>query len=112
MSKKVYLKNFMVIRCIVERGQAQKIFKSTQNVGAISATIYYARGTGIREQMGLLGITVEAEKEVIEVVAPKDIAEHIFDVMVDVGELHLPGKGFIYMSESIKALTYIPSKEE
>ncbi|MEA2028003.1 MAG: P-II family nitrogen regulator [Campylobacterota bacterium] len=111
MSKKVYLKDFVIIRCIVERGEAQKLFEAAQNVGALAATIYFARGTGIREKMGMLGIVVEPEKEVIEVAAPKDVADHIFDVMVDTGKLNLPGKGFIYMTDVIKALTYIPEED-
>ena len=51
---------------------------------------------------------IQPEKEVIEIAIVRELADPVFDAMVDAGQLTLPGKGFIYMTECLKALTYIP----
>jgi nitrogen regulatory protein PII len=72
--------------------------------GAPAATIYYARGTGIREKLGFLKIFITPEKEVIEIVVPKEQADEILNTMVDAGELDVPGMGFIYTIPVKRAL--------
>ena len=39
--------------------------QAAREAGAQGATVHFARGTGIRERLGLLGVAVEVEKEVI-----------------------------------------------
>jgi nitrogen regulatory protein PII len=110
MSEKKYLTNLVLISCIVERGEGDAIVEAAKKAGASAATVLFARGTGIREKLGLLGIAIQPEKEIIDVVVSKDSADAIFDAMAEAGQLHLPGKGFIYMLECMKALTHIPKK--
>ncbi|WP_027390900.1 P-II family nitrogen regulator [Chrysiogenes arsenatis] len=111
-NEEYYLNNIMIITCIVERGKADDVVEAAKKVGAKAATIYYARGTGIRERLGLLGIAIQPEKEIIEIAVHPSAADAVFDAMIDAGKLHLPGKGFIYMTQAVKAYTYIPKKEE
>ena len=108
MAKKTYLENLIIITCIVERGKAEDVVEAAKKAGAKAATIAFARGTGIRERLGLLGVVIQPEKEVIEIAIVKEMADAVFEAMVDAGELYLPGKGFIYMTECLRALTYIP----
>jgi nitrogen regulatory protein PII len=110
MSHKQYLTNLVLISCIVERGEGDNIVEAAKKAGATAATVLFARGTGIRERLGLLGIAIQPEKEIIEIVVDKDHADVIFDAMAEAGQLHLPGKGFIYMMECMKALTHVPKK--
>jgi len=108
MAEKTYLTDLKIITCIVERGSAETVVDAAKKAGAKAATIFFARGTGIREKLGLLGIAIQPEKEIIEIAVADVIADAVFDAMVDAGKLHLPGKGFIYMTQALKALTYIP----
>lgn len=108
MAKRTYLENLIIITCIVERGKAEEVIEAAKKAGAKAATIAFARGTGIREKLGLLGVVIQPEKEVIEIAIVRELADAVFDAMVDAGQLTLPGKGFIYMTECLKALTYIP----
>ncbi len=105
------LENLVQITCIVERGKADAVVKAAMAAGAPAATISFARGTGIRERLGLLKIAISPEKEVIYIVAPHATADGIFDAMAKAGEIELPGKGFIYMVPVLRALTYLPSDE-
>ncbi|OGH59244.1 MAG: transcriptional regulator [Candidatus Lindowbacteria bacterium RIFCSPLOWO2_12_FULL_62_27] len=102
------LTDVTLITCIVQRGVADKIVKAATEAGAQAATVFFARGTGIRERLGILGVAVEAEKEIINIVVGSDDADRIFEAMFLAGNLDTPGMGFIYMTELEKAATYIP----
>ena len=40
--------------CIVQRGEADDIIRAAQDAGAQGATTFYARGSGVRERLGIL----------------------------------------------------------
>ena len=104
------LTDVSMITCIVQRGMGDKIVTAAQEAGATGATIYYARGEGVRERLGILALAVEAEKEVIIVAVADDQADHIFERMYIAGELDTPGMGFIYLTKLDKAATHIPKE--
>lgn len=110
MSKRqvTVLTDVTLITCIVQRGVADTIVKAATEAGAQAATVFYAHGTGIRERLGILGVAVEAEKEIINIVVGADDADRIFEAMFLAGKLDTPGMGFIYMTQLEKAATYIP----
>ena len=82
------LTDVTLITCIVQRGEAEKIINAAREAGAQGATVYFARGTGIRERLGILGVAVEVEKEVINIVVSTDQADHIFE------KIYLDGTNF------------------
>lgn len=106
--KMTVLTDVALITCIVQRGEADNIVKEAREAGAQGATVFYGRGTGVRERLGVLGITVEAEKEVIQVVVSTDQADRIFECMYIAGKLDTPGMGFMYLTPLEKAATFIP----
>jgi len=77
-----------MITCIVQRGKADVVVQAAHDAGAQAATIYYGYGTGIREQLGLLGLAVDVEKEIMD----------------------MPAAGIIYITKLEKAATYIPKE--
>ena len=102
------LTDVSLITCMVQRGIADKIVQAAQEAGAQGATVYYARGEGVRERLGILALVVEVDKEVINVVVAKDQADRILERMYIAGNLDTPGMGFIYLTPLEKAATYIP----
>jgi nitrogen regulatory protein PII len=102
------LTDVSLITCIVQRGLADEIVKAARQAGAQGATVHYARGTGVRERLGILGVAVEVEKEVINVVVSTDQADRIFEVMYLAGRMDTPGMGFMYITPLEKAATHIP----
>ncbi len=104
----VVLKDVALITCIVQRGQADAIVQAARDAGAQGATVHYARGTGIRERLGVLGVAVEVEKEIIDVMVSAEQADRVFEQMYLAGELDTPGKGIMYMTPLEKAATYVP----
>ena len=61
-----YLSEANMITCVLQTGLAEDVLDAAKNCGAQGATISYGRGTGIRERMGLLGVTIDEQKEVIK----------------------------------------------
>lgn len=110
MSKKelIVLTDVALITCIVQRGMADAVVQAAQDAGAQGATIYYARGGGVRERLGILGLAIEVEKEVINIIVATEQADRIFKRMYAAGKLDTPGMGFIYVTRLEKAGTFVP----
>src|SRR5688572_8445692 len=88
-----------LITCVVQRGKADKICKAAVGAGAAGATVSCARGMGIRERLGLLGLAVVPEKEVILIVSAESQVEVIFNALVKAGNLDTPGFGIAFVTD-------------
>lgn len=104
------LTNVELITCIVQKGNADKIVKAAYKAGAQGATINFAQGSGVREKLGILGVAVEAEKEIINIIVSSEQVNRVFDAMYLEGELDTPGMGFMYVTTLERAGTYIPQE--
>ena len=103
-----YLSDVYLITCVVESGLADKIVNSATSVGAQGATINYAKGTGVRDRMGLLGVTIDEQKEIIRIIVSKEQSNRIFEAMYLAGNLDTPGKGIMWMVKLDRVATHIP----
>ncbi|MAH78849.1 MAG: transcriptional regulator [Rickettsiales bacterium] len=104
-----YLTDVLLITCVVQNGLADKIVKAASESGSQGATINYARGTGVRDRMGLVGVTIDEQKEVIRIIVSKEQSNRIFEAMFLAGELDTPGKGIMWMSKLDRVATHIPA---
>lgn len=102
------LNEVSLITCMVPRGQADVVVEAARAAGAQGASIHYGRGAGVRERLGLLSITVNAEKEVVQIMVSKQQEEEVFTEMFIAGSFDTPGMGIIYVTPLEKAATYIP----
>ncbi len=102
------LTNGALITCIVQRDLADTIIKTAREAGTQGATVHFARGEGIRERLGILGVAVEVEKEVISIVVSSDQVDSIFEKVYLAGNLDTPGMGIMYITPLEKVATYIP----
>ena len=107
--KLVNLTEVSLITCVVQKGMADTINQSLLDAGVQGATVHQGVGTGIREKMGLLGVAVEVEREIINVLVAKDQLTRIFERMYLAGRLDTPGIGYIYATPLVQAATYIPA---
>ena len=104
----VYLTDVKLITCVLQTGLAEEVLEAAKNCGAQGATVSYARGTGVRDRMGLIGVTIDEQKEVVRIVASEEQASRVFEAMYLAGDLDTPGKGIMYMSNLEHVATYIP----
>ena len=108
MSERIYLTDVAMIHCIVDAGTADRILLAARDMGARHAIVRQARGWGIRERFGVLGVAAETEKEVISILVSSDQQDVLFDALYRAGNFDLPGRGAIYITPIEKAATYVP----
>jgi nitrogen regulatory protein P-II 1 len=107
--KITYLTDVSLLTCIVQTGYIENILKAARDVGASAGAVsHHARGIGVRERLGLLGVAVEAEKDVINILVSTEQTDLVFDTIFKAAGLDTPGRGFIFVTPLEKASTYIP----
>lgn len=84
------------ISCTVVRGEADRIARTVLQSGACVPAITFGIGTGVRDKLGLLRITLPAEKEVITAVMSRYDANAVMELMIEAGRLDQIGRGIIY----------------
>jgi nitrogen regulatory protein PII len=97
-----------MITCVLQNGLGEDVLEAAKNAGAQGATISYAQGTGIRDRMGLLGVTIDEQKEVLRLIVSDDQADRVFEAIYLAGRLDTPGKGIMYVSNLENVATHIP----
>ncbi len=97
-----------LITCVVQKGMADTINTSLLEVGVQGSTVHMGTGTGVRERLGILGVAVDVEREIVSVMVPQDQTDRIFERMFLAGRLDTPGMGYIYVTPLLQAATYIP----
>jgi len=102
------LTDVCLITCIVQRGLADHVVSAAHDAGAQGATVFYARGTGVRERLGILGVAVDVQKEVVNIAVATDQMDRVFEKMYLAGKLDTPGMGFMFVTPLDRAATYIP----
>jgi nitrogen regulatory protein PII len=103
-----YLTDVALITCIVTAGRGDAVIRAAQAMGAAGALVYHARGVGPRERLGLLGIAIEAEKDVVSVLVATDHQDAVFEAIYRAAELDTPGAGIAYITPIEKMATYVP----
>ena len=104
----IKLTDVKLITCVLQNGLAEDVLEAAKNVGVQGATVSYARGTGIRDRMGLMGVVIDEQKEVIRIIVSEEQASRVFEAMHLAAGLDTPGKGIIYISDLENVATYIP----
>lgn len=90
------LKDLEGLVAIVRRGRGNEIAKALLDSGRALPMVTFGEGVGLRDKLGLLRITVPAEKEIVHAVVPQHDADEIFDYLTRTAKLDHPGKGFLY----------------
>ena len=104
------LTDVSMITCVVQRGKAEDVVEAAQDAGAQGATIYFGHGSGVRERLGLLGLTVDVDKELITILCGDEQLDRVFERMYFAAQLDLPGAGIIYVTKLDKAATFVPKE--
>jgi nitrogen regulatory protein PII len=107
--KITYLTDVSLLTVVVQTGLVGDILKAARDVGATAGAIsHHARGIGLRERLGLVGVAVEAEKDVISILVSSEQRDLVVETIYRAANLDTPGRGFIYVTPLEKAATYIP----
>ena len=102
--------NLQAIYCIVSHAVSDRVAKAAINAGAHGPVVYFAEGRGLRDRLGWLRITKDSEQEVLMIIADNNDVDPIFNAIARAGELHLPGRGFMYRLAINKGMFNLPSR--
>ncbi len=110
MTQITYITDVWIITCVVSTAtkQAEKMLLAARDMGSRGALGWHARGFGARERFGALGVAVEADKDVLQVLVASEQRDLVFEAMYKAGGLDRTGAGFMFMSPLEKMAAYIP----
>ena len=104
-----YLTEAVMITVVVQRGMEEAILQAARDVGATTGAVgYYAKGIGMRERLGMLGLAVEVEKAVISMIVPTDHQDVVIDQIYRAGKMDTPGIGYVYSTPLEKMAAFVP----
>ncbi len=81
--------------CIVPRGEADTLVRHLLQLGIVP-TVTHGVGTGIRDRLGLLRITLPREKDIISIVVGESEAGFVTEQIIIGARLDQPGRGFVF----------------
>lgn len=88
--------NLTGIVCVVQRGEGDKVARISLNYGTSVPATTYGEGSGVRDKLGLLRITLPAEKELINLVLSRHDADAVMELYISEAKLDEPGRGIAY----------------
>ena len=88
-----------LITFIVSHGDAYDVMTAAREAGAKGGTILEAHGTLRESDVQFFGMTLVSEKEMLIIVAEKDLAENILNAVKDLPVFKKAGGGIIYTTE-------------
>ena len=104
-----YLTDVVLLTVVVQRDKGPAVIEAARKVGATTGAIaHFAKGIGVRERLGLLGLAVEVEKEVVSLLVASDQQEFVIDHIYQESKMDTPGMGYIYATPLERLAVYIP----
>ena len=76
-----------LITAVVQHGYGEIITDALLEVGIQGSTVHGAMGVGIRERLGALGVAVDAERDVVNVMVSSDEVDRVFERVFLAGKL-------------------------
>lgn len=107
-NKITYLTDVALITCVVAAGRGDAVIEAARTMGAAGGLVHHARGIGPRERLGLLGIAIEAEKDVVSIMVATDYQDVVFEAVYRAAGLDVPGAGMAYITPVERMATYLP----
>lgn len=77
-------------------GSGDELATLALKMGVAVPVLSVGEGTGLRDRMGLLRITVPPEKIWVHLIVPTHDASGILQLLIEEGRLNRPGGGFLY----------------
>jgi nitrogen regulatory protein PII len=81
--------------CILDFGKGSKLFKLSNEVGAVGSTIFLGRGTVKNELLNILGI-LDTRKEIFLTIIDEELEHIYYDRVVKKFNLHRPNHGIAF----------------
>ncbi len=87
---------YELIMTIVTKGNFGDVMDAAKAAGATGGTLVHARGLGTEEAARFLGITIQPEKDLVMIIAPKKDKQAIMEAIMKKVGLATEGKGISF----------------
>ena len=87
---------FKVILAMVDEKYQDTVIESAKTAGATGVTILNARGEGIHEHKSFMGLTMDAQKDMLLFLVEDFIANNIMEAIYKAGHLDEHGNGIAF----------------
>jgi len=95
----ILLHKLSCVVCVLsEPGSGEVMAKTALDLGICVPLVTFGTGNDIRDQLGLIRITISAEKEIVHLVMPEHDSGSIIRILIEQSRLDRPGRGFIYQT--------------
>ncbi|MDA3874720.1 MAG: hypothetical protein PF795_12275 [Kiritimatiellae bacterium] len=92
-------RDFTLINGILSKaGGGERLTASALRLGACVPIVTRGFGTGLRDQLGLLRITIPPEKEMVQLMVPAHDAAGIQRLLIEDARMDRPSGGFLYQT--------------
>jgi len=98
-----------LITLIAQRGRVDDIVKAAESAGATGVTYFEAKGTGVRQKLGLKGFLIVPDKQVFLIVTKRHQTDAVFEAVSKAAHLDEPAKGFAYIHPIDRAVGFLTS---
>jgi len=105
-----YLTDVVTVTCVIKHGLGEKAVAVAREIGVSGEIIYNARGAGLRERLGIWGIALEMDKDVVTMITSIEKRDALIHHLYTRLRLNQPGAGGIYSVALDKVATYIPEE--
>jgi hypothetical protein len=92
------------IVCTVQQDRGNHIARSALDLGVPMPQVTTGEGTGLRDKLSLIRITVPAAKEIVHVTVSQQESDEIFASLITAGRINEIGSGFIYESPDTRGI--------
>lgn len=92
----IYLDDVVLITAVVRRGLGDGVVEAAVGAGAQGGTVSYGTGVGYRERLGVLGLAVDVEREIVYVLVRRADEQAVFAAMAAAEGLDRPGRGLLF----------------
>ena len=93
-----------IIFAVVNKGDAETVVSAAEAAGATGATIINGRGAGIHETSRLFSMEIEPEKEIVFIIAKREMVDTISSEITKRLDLQAPGKGILFVIDAQKTI--------
>jgi len=91
------INNLACIICVLsDPGSGDQIARIALELGICVPVVTRGTGNDIRDQLGLIRITIPPEKEIVHLIMPDQDSDSVIKILIEEGKLDRPGKAFIY----------------
>lgn len=98
---------YEAIFTIVNKGSAEEVIDAAKSEGAKGGTIINARGSGIHEPEMFFAMEIEPEKEIVLILAKKELTKKIIETVCAKLHIREPGNGIIFTLNVSQAIGLI-----